>query len=640
MASTTLFAPQVRSVQPAFEYKVTKNDKGETNIEGSVKIYYSHSEFNNNSQYNKIEYKIIDPNRQSGWGSDSMLIEKEFYSNDAFFETDDKEVKKDKIYYIKNDENNIYEEQKNLKEFVNGVVYYERFDTISFNSKEFEEFTLNQYYQIQIRLSNGDNEEDKSAWSQASLIRPISKATVHIEHQEKISALEKIDGWIEYADKSTIEAIKNFCVYIKQGDAEVYRSKVIANTLGTKFSSFLYDCFLPDTEEGQPKYKLGIEYTTINGFDGNTYGKEIEFTIGPGKTDPLDFKQISLKRNTDIGAISLEFEFDIASVTKNTEVTFDIQRASEKDNFSKWLQLKSFNIVNPSSMFRYDDMTIETETVYRYRILVSYGGNVYIADRDLKGNFLEILTRIEDIHLMGDHQQLSVKYNPNISGFKYVTQESITNSLGGKFPIVRINGDTKYRQFSLSGTLSFNTDYIALNAEGVDSRGVDMRRWLKEENCTLLFDLESLIANFSGAAAKMAKNSSSYLEKKYRSLAMDFLTDQKPKLFRGMAEDTMIVYLSNVSFTPNKQLSREVWDFSCTVTEICEYNKENLIRYDLFKSNTIYSLEYLLKMKKNSSGQEYIPLEETVNNIPILHAFWKETEFKGFDSNDLSVSRK
>ena len=449
-------------------------------------------------------------------------------------------------------------------------------------------------------------------------------------------ALEKIDGWIEYADKSTIEAIKNFCVYIKQGDAEVYRSKVIANTLGTKFSSFLYDVLLPDGD-----YKLGIEYTTINGFNGKTEdGKENLFQIGYENPIPLDFKQVSLKRNTDIGAVSLEIEFNLASMTMNNEVTFDIQRTSEKDNFSKWLQIKSFNIVNPSSMFRYDDMTIETETVYRYRILVSYGGEVYIADKDLKGNFLEVLTRIEDIHLMGEHQQLSIKYNPNISGFKYVTQESITNSLGGKFPIVRINGDTKYRQFSLSGTLSFNTDYIALNAEGVDSRGVDMRRWWKEENCTLLFDLESLIANFSGAAAKMVKNSTSYLEKKYRSLAMDFLTDQKPKLFRGMAEDTMIVYLSNVSFTPNKQLSREVWDFSCTVTEICEYNKENLIRYNLFKSNTIYSLEYLLKMKKNSGGQKYIPLEETVDNIPILHAFWKETDFKGFDSNDLSVSRK
>ena len=634
MASTTLFAPQVRSVPPAFVYKVTKTDKGEPNIEGSVKIYYSHSEFNINSQYNKIEYKIIDPNRQSGWGSDSMLTEEEFYSNDAFFETKDEEVKKDKIYYIKNDEN-IYEEQKNLKEFVNGLIYYERFDTIYFNSKEFEEFTLNQYYQIQIRLSN-DTEGYKSAWSQASLIRPISAATINIEQQGKMFSLEKIDGWIEYADKSTIEAIKNFCVYIKQGDAEVYRSKVIANTLGTKFSSFLYDVLLPDGN-----YKLGIEYTTINGFNGKTEdGKENLFQIGYENPIPLDFKQVSLKRNTDIGAVSLEFEFNLASMTMNNEVTFDIQRTSEKDNFSKWLQIKSFNIVNPSSMFRYDDMTIETETVYRYRILVSYGGKVYIADKDLEGKFLEVLTRIEDIHLMGEHQQLSIKYNPNISGFKYVTQESITNSLGGKFPIVRINGDTKYRQFSLSGTLSFNTDYIALNAEGVDSRGVDMRRWWKEENCTLLFDLESLIANFSGAAEKMVKNSTSYLEKKYRSLAMDFLTDQKPKLFRGMAEDTMIVYLSNVSFTPNKQLSREVWDFSCTVTEICEYNKENLIRYNLFKSNTIYSLEYLLKMKKNSSGQEYIPLEETVNNIPILHAFWKETDFKGFDSNDLSVSRK
>ena len=595
MDSTALFAPQVRSVQPAFVYDTL-------NKSGTVTIYYTISDFNNYNNFDKIRCKIIDPNKQSGWGSDSMI------NKDNYVEIDKEEGSfKINLFGTYTDEDG---EEKNI----------------------FKEFTLNQYYQIQIQLVKGTSE---SAWSQASLIRPISAATINIEQQGNMFALEKIDGWIEYADKSTIEAIKNFCVYIKQGDAEVYRSKVIANTLGTKFSSFLYDILLPDGD-----YKLGVEYTTINGFNGNTYGDENDFAIGPGNPIPLNFKQISLKRNTDIGAISLEFEFDLSSTTMNTEVTFDIQRTSEKDNFSKWLQIKSFNIVNPSSMFRYDDMTIETETVYRYRILVSYGGEVYIADKDLKGNFLEVLTRIEDIHLMGEHQQLSIKYNPNISGFKYVTQESITNSLGGKFPIVRINGDTKYRQFSLSGTLSFNTDYIALNAEGVDSRGVDMRRWWKEENCTLLFDLDSLIANFSGTAAKMVKNSSSYLEKKYRSLAMDFLTDQKPKLFRGMAEDTMIVYLSNVSFTPNKQLSREVWDFSCTVTEICEYNKENLIRYNLFKSNTIYSLEYLLKMKKNSGGQKYIPLEETVNNIPILHAFWKETDFKGFDSNDLSVSRK
>ena len=102
----------------------------------------------------------------------------------------------------------------------------------------------------------------------------------------------------------------------------------------------------------------------------------------------------------------------------------------------------------------------------------------------------------------------------------------------------------------------------------------------------------------------------------------------------------MIVYLSNVSFTPNKQLSREVWDFSCTVTEICEYNRENLIRYDLLKSGTVYTLEYYLKMKQQiemdggevSNVTDYVPLEETIDNLPVLYAIWKETGFKGFDA--------
>ena len=47
----------------------------------------------------------------------------------------------------------------------------------------------------------------------------------------------------------------------------------------------------------------------------------------------------------------------------------------------------------------------------------------------------------------------------------------------------------------------------------------------------------------------------------------------------------MIVYLSNISFTPNKTLGRHIYDFSVQVTEACEYNEENLTKYKLNNIN-------------------------------------------------------
>jgi hypothetical protein len=46
----------------------------------------------------------------------------------------------------------------------------------------------------------------------------------------------------------------------------------------------------------------------------------------------------------------------------------------------------------------------------------------------------------------------------------------------------------------------------------------------------------------------------------------------------------MIVSLSNISLTPNKQLGRHIYDFSATVTEVCEYTLENLQKYNLDRS--------------------------------------------------------
>ena len=98
----------------------------------------------------------------------------------------------------------------------------------------------------------------------------------------------------------------------------------------------------------------------------------------------------------------------------------------------------------------------------------------------------------------------------------------------------------------------------------------------------------------------------------FRETVIDFLTDGKVKILRSPTEGNMLVYLSNVSFTPNHQLGREVYDFSATAIECDELNENNLIKYDLKLENII----------ENNISDEYItPVTGNINFInstPVL----------------------
>lgn len=82
-------------------------------------------------------------------------------------------------------------------------------------------------------------------------------------------------------------------------------------------------------------------------------------------------------------------------------------------------------------------------------------------------------------------------------------------------------------------------------------------------------------------------NENIFLERKFRELVMSWLSDGKPKLYRSETEGNMIVMLSGVSFTPVQKTQRLIYSMSCTVTEIAEYNLENLILYDLIPSEIV-----------------------------------------------------
>ena len=82
------------------------------------------------------------------------------------------------------------------------------------------------------------------------------------------------------------------------------------------------------------------------------------------------------------------------------------------------------------------------------------------------------------------------------------------------------------------------------------------------------------------------------------------MKDKKPKFFRSPTEGNMIIYLSNISFTPNKILGREIYDFSATATEVCEATYENLIKYNLIFNHITIRKDTILRAIKTETEEQ------------------------------------
>ena len=562
MASTTLFAPQVRAVQPAFVYKVDKDASGSiTSVTGSVRVYFNLSSYNTVNDVKYILYTIIDPNKTSTWGTNSVIEAVAapagyLYATLLSITEYASVPNENRLYYTVEDEKYVYKGK--LSNFETGKDYYyfnQDPDTGEFyieidlgDSDKFKELTKNQFYQVQLYFCNSDsitdsitqswldaNKNSISVASQVTLIRPIPKLADGYPSIETLSGtlydLPLIKGNIVYEDNSVVETIDT-CWF----EVGTQKSEIIKNQLGLGFEIPINFTLEADDYSGT------LYYITKNGYKKET---SVSFTINEYTDgDPLD----NIVSNNVLGYV---------------EIPGSAGKKLQRKEMSQihWDTIHTYTDGNP-----YYDYDIENLNRYDYRLI--NGNTVNETASAVKISF-------DDIFLSDKNTMLAVKYNPNISGFKYVTQEAITNTLGGKYPIIRKNGDTRYKQFNLSGTLY-------TNASEYDGTGASTS--LKGQSCSDFVDhlgeQPSLYVKDGDPRVKVY-DTKERLERQARDIALNFLTNGVPKLFRSPEEGNMIVHLSNISFTPNKQLGRAVWDFSATATEICEYTSENIVKYEL-----------------------------------------------------------
>ena len=121
-----------------------------------------------------------------------------------------------------------------------------------------------------------------------------------------------------------------------------------------------------------------------------------------------------------------------------------------------------------------------------------------------------------------------------------------------------------YRSFSLSGTIAYEMDLehqfatrSSIYGEWINVYGTYfVNRYINQQNDRLT-------------------------QREFRELVMNFLYSDQPKLFRSTPEGNILVRLTDVNLTPNQQLGRMIYDFSCTATEIGECSIENYKLYQI-----------------------------------------------------------
>ena len=467
---------------------------------------------------------------------------------------------------------------------------------------------LNNYYKVQLRLEEStistyqnlaawyDNNANKfSEWSVASFIRRISTP----ELKNFNFGYTKITGLLGFEDAVETESFKWCQIQIKKGN-EVIETSPILNF--SSHQSFLFE-YLPKKEFESGSYTLTILYETLNGYKGqcssdSSNPKTFNVTVNIKDDSQIERKpEVSAYAQTEFGCITLLLYYIGGSAI--------IRRADSSNNFSSWQKIVEYTF-DANQTYYWQDLVAESGIFYQYEVIVEQGESITI----YKSNIT--LINLDSIFLTDKDNVFTVTFDPKVSNLKFVTTENITNTLGSKYPFVRRNAETKYKTFTLGGLISFYGDQGENSLYWEDSLGL---RGESDTGIEISEDGYELITHFKNPLFikensifqenrelydnyLYQKNIQSHediiFEKFFRDLAIEFLTNGKPKLFRSATEGNMLIYLSNVSFTPKDQLGRRIYSFSATATEIAEVNYDNYYKYQILDkinmNNSLVSL--------------------------------------------------
>ena len=447
------------------------------------------------------------------------------------------------------------------------------------------QFNPGEYYKVQIRFTssleeNGTTKDETwfntnianfSEWSQVVLVKGIETPRLQLRNfdnqvSEREFALQDISlvGSVifntqdkEYLKKYRIILYDNLMTEILQDSKEKY-SNIYSNP-----NQIYYKIKYNLKHEGN--YVLKVQLQTNNLYE---WEETYAFTMNLVQYTTLDSSNYHIQAQPDDRGGRIKVKVTSDQKPKQLGMNLIIRRSSSKDNFNVWEDVytflaKSTEVVN----LTWYDMTIESGVWYKYslqqRNLQGFRSNLIIYETP-------IMCVFQDIFLTTAANQLKIRFNPQVNNYSHVVAESLTQTIGSKYPFIRRNGNVNYRTFSLSGTITHFMDarQNSMHASPLDLYGTNE------------FGGKSKYDQYNNRHNINVYNNSIY-ERDFREKVIDFLYKNDVKLYKSSTQGNMLVKLMNISFTPNNTLSRHIYDFTCTVQQIDEFTVDNCDKYNI-----------------------------------------------------------
>lgn len=455
------------------------------------------------------------------------------------------------------------------------------FDISSISSK----LQVGQYYKLQLAfLSRNGSSLQTGYFSTVGVIKYTAMPSVTIDGLKRVGFnTHKYSYTMLYSqyEKDTTEKLYSTRFILKNASGEIIADsgEILHNTTNDSASYEASETYVisQDLVFGE-SYYLQAFVTTANNML-NKYGSTLStprYKLTQGSSIATNLNgYITAINNFDDGFVQVDLvgylNEDGNESTCNG--SFILSKAADNEDYV-WHDVCSFSIVDSkTSRELWKDFTVEQGVTYKYSLqeVNNYGIR---SDRVVSE---PVTADFEDAFLYDGERQLKIRYNPKVSSFKTDLQEAKSETIGSQFPFIFRNGNIYYKEFPISGLISYKMD---------ENEWFISKSDIKLEDET--FDL--LTNNI-------------YAERNFKMSVMQWLTNGKVKLFRSPGEGNFIVRLMNISFSPSDQLGRMLHTFTSTAYEISKFS------YDALVANNFVSTDDL-----NFSTMQWVTIEMASQN--------------------------
>ena len=456
-------------------------------------------------------------------------------------------------------------------------------------------WNYNQFYKLQLRFDSYDgdgvlNNSDYfishlayfSEWSEIHLLRPI------LQPQVLLRTFDTTDGSVtpafnlgiipisgklyfgddNYSDETETLQSYYFEIVTRADENTVLTSETIYTGGNVDPNVILYNLDLSGlSTDVTTEFIMRLHITTSNNY---TMTREYDFNIADYTTEDTWDPEITATLDNENGVITVH-----VSNVNTTFGTVYIRRSSSITNFKEWESLYEESVAGTT------DITVADNTVgsgiwYRYSVQLQNTAGAMTSVRKSDILFPDFYTAI----LSRGDKQIGILYNYQISNYKPVVNRQKMDTIGGKYPKFAENAAMNYIQFSISGMISAQEDENKLFMNEEDYYG-DMY-----QNYTIYNENNGINDNYNY-----------FWERAFRQELVTWLNDGEVKLYRSKTEGLMVVMLTDISLTPNKTLSRRLYDFSATVYEVQDGNS-----LELLDSLGIYDVHYANERQETTGG--------------------------------------